>query len=74
MAVNQRRETPHFTDENILTFIRTHEDPCVTAGEIADRFDVTNEAVNYRLKQLRDQGKIRDKRAGASAKVWYPIG
>jgi predicted transcriptional regulator len=62
------------TDERILEFIRTHEDPCVTAGEIAEEFDITNEGVNYRLKKIRDRGDVVEKRVGASAKVWYVSG
>lgn len=63
-----------FSDENILQFIRAHHEPCVTAGDVADEFNVTNEAANYRLKKLMDDGKVADKQAGASAKVWYLIG
>lgn len=74
MAVNQHRKRVHFSDKNIVKFVRSHEDPCVTASEIAAHFDVTNEAVNYRLKQLKEQGALKDKRAGSAAKVWYLIG
>ena len=59
------------TDERILEFIRAHQDPCVTAGEIADEFKITNEGANYRLKKIRDRGEVVEKRVGVSAKVWY---
>lgn len=62
---------PEFSDENILSFVRDHEDPCVTAGEVATHFGVTNEAANYRLNKLKRQAKIVEKRVGSSAKVWY---
>ena len=62
------------TDDEILTFIREHEDPVVTAKEIANEFDVTNGAVNYRLGKLERRGKVRPKEAGSSAVVWYLAG
>jgi predicted ArsR family transcriptional regulator len=62
------------TYETIVEFVRTHDDPCVTAGEIADAFDVTNEAAHYRLKRLKEREQLEDKKVGASAKVWYPVG
>ena len=61
-------------EDAIMNFVRNHEDPCVTAGEIAAEFGVTNEAVNYRLQQLAEEGRLRDKKVGASAKVWYLTG
>jgi len=62
------------TTDEILQFVRGHEDPCVTASEIAAEFGVTNEAANYRLQRLRESGELEVKRAGASANVWYPVG
>lgn len=61
-------------DKDILKFVRTHEDPCVTAGEVAARFDVTNEAANYRLRKLENQCKVGSKTVGASAKIWWVLG
>jgi len=60
--------------ENIVKFARDHDDPCVTAGEIAEAFDVSNEAANYRLRRLKERGELEDKSVGASAKVWYVVG
>lgn len=74
MSTIQDGGGPDFTDENIIQFIQAHEDPCVTAGEIAEEFGVTNEGANYRLGKLRDAGKIAEKDVGASAKVWYLVG
>lgn len=59
MNTDRPNNTTRFSDEKILQFVREHEDPCITAGEIAEAFDVTNEAANYRLKKLRDKGKLK---------------
>jgi len=71
MSTKHGRNRDGFNNMTILNFVRNHEDPCVTATEIADEFSVTNEAVHYRLNQLKEKEKIQDKYVGASAKVWY---
>jgi predicted ArsR family transcriptional regulator len=60
--------------EEVDSFIREHKDPGVTAGEIAEAFDVTNKAASYRLAQLEEQDRVRPKTVGASAKIWFPVG
>lgn len=74
MAIDSSSGNRKMTYEAIVQFVRTHDDPCVTAGEIADAFGVTNEAAHYRLKRLKEREKLEDKKVGASAKVWYPVG
>jgi len=74
MSAPISKNTREFTNMNILKFIRAHEDPCVTASEIAAEFGVTNEAVNYRLNKLKRKGRVTDKTVGASAKIWYAKG
>lgn len=71
MAAKDTKKYKKVTSESILEFVRAHKEPVVTAGEIADEFDMTNNGVNYRLQQLEDDGKLVSKRAGSSAKVWY---
>lgn len=74
MSASTKNMERDFTDESIISFIRGYKDPCVTAGEVAEYFGVTNEAANYRLGKLREAGEIVEKRVGASAKVWYLAG
>lgn len=62
------------TDDELLSFIRNYEDPCLTASELSDEFDLTNDAINYRLYKLKDAGKLETKSVGASARVWYVTG
>jgi repressor of nif and glnA expression len=60
--------------DEVLSFVREHEDPVVTAGEVAERFNVTSRAARYRLAQLDERGQVRGKKVGGSAKVWYATG
>jgi predicted transcriptional regulator len=59
------------TDSEIINFIRDVDDPVVTASDIAEEFDVSNQAVNHRLGQLAEEDKVVRKNVGASAVVWY---
>lgn len=74
MSTKQPANYDEFSNETILQFIRAHEEPCITATEIAEQFGVTNSAVHYRIGQLEDSNKIRAKDVGASATVYYLTG
>lgn len=74
MASATGEEPLEMSRENLRSFIREHEEPVVTAKDVAEAFDITTQAANYRLRQLKDEGKVEDKKVGASAKVWYLIG
>jgi predicted ArsR family transcriptional regulator len=61
--------------DEVRRFVAEHEDPIVKASEVADEFDVTSQAANYRLNQLVERGDVRAKRMGRSAKAyWVPEG
>jgi DNA-binding transcriptional ArsR family regulator len=45
----------------ILTLVRGHERP---AGEIADHFDITPQAVSQHLRVLKDAGLLQERREG----------
>jgi DNA-binding transcriptional ArsR family regulator len=45
----------------ILTLVRDHELP---AGEIAEQFDITPQAVSQHLRVLKDAGLLRERRDG----------
>lgn len=69
----ERRKQKMGIDE-VDSFVRSHEDPVVTASEIADEFDVTPRAARYRLEQLEHDGKVDRKKIGSAAVAWYPRG
>lgn len=45
----------------MLTLVRDHE---LRAGEIADHFDITPQAVSQHLKVLKDAGLLHERREG----------
>lgn len=74
MSTKTGNDTREMSYDSIIEFVRDHEEPVVTAGDVAQEFDVTNGAANYRLKRLKERGEVAEKEVGASAKVWYLVG
>lgn len=54
-------------EEEYLDAIRKHS-PASTS-EVADEVGVTRQGADYRLRQLRDDGKVRAKKVGNSL-IW----
>jgi len=60
-----------FLNEDVLKAIDEHEEPVVTLTDLAEVMDPSREAINPRLKELVESGKLNRKRAGASAVVYW---
>jgi len=74
MAIDSDGRVKKMHPDDVLSFIRTHEDPVVTAREVAENFDATRRGAYQRLSQLSDEDEIAEKSVGANGKVWYIIG
>ena len=59
---------PSVTDEEILEAVETHE-PAATS-EVGEEVGVVRQTADYRLRQLRDEERVRSKKIGASL-VWF---
>jgi len=59
------------TDKDILDLFRDAEDPVLTAGDVADAFDISNQAANKRLSRLEREGDVIRKEVGAAAVVYW---
>jgi len=66
-----RGPKPVVTDEELLDIIREASDPFVTASEVGEAAGVTRQTAHQRLQQLRDDERIRKKKIGASAVIWW---
>lgn len=62
---------PRISDEEILKLVALSPDPIVTAGEIAEKVDMTQQAVNKRLGQLVEDGVLNSRKVGSAAKVYW---
>ena len=65
---NERGQfTPQYDDEEILDAVRDHE-PAGTS-EVANALGCTTQNADYRLRKLRDAGRMESKKVGRSL-VW----
>ena len=75
MTEEQRNErgqfTPQYDDEEVLDAVRDHE-PAGTS-EVADALGCTVQNADYRLRKLRDAGRVEGKKVGQSL-VWILSG
>lgn len=60
--------TGQVTDADVVAAVRAY-DPAATS-EIGDELGVSRQAVDRRLRRLRDDGRISSKKIGASL-VWF---
>ena len=71
MTEEQRNErgqfTPQYDDEEVLDAVRDHE-PAGTS-DVADALGCTTQNADYRLRKLRDAGRVESKKVGRSL-VW----
>ena len=65
---NERGQfTPQYDDEEVLDAVRDHE-PAGTS-DVADALGCTTQNADYRLRKLRDAGRVEGKKVGQSL-VW----
>jgi Mn-dependent DtxR family transcriptional regulator len=59
------------TAEEYIEAIESGDDPFSTASEVAERIGVTRQTAYKHLQRLYDQGRIRKKKIGSSAVIWW---
>lgn len=59
------------TDTDVIELFRNHPDPVLTAGDVAEEFELSRQGANKRLKQLHQKGKLERRKVGARAVVWW---
>jgi len=47
------------------------EDPALTAVEVADELEITQQAAHKRLSQAHDRGEVQRKKTGARSVIWW---
>ena len=58
-------------DDEILQAIAVSPDPIVTASELSEHMDYTDDGVRNRLDDLEEQGLVMSRDVGSRAKVWW---
>lgn len=67
MVVDEGHGNAHYTDQQFMEAVSKYE----TAGttDIADEVGCTARTADYRLKELRDEGRVESKTIGGSL-IW----
>lgn len=65
---NEGRFTQQHTDADVVAAVRAHE-PAATS-EVASELGIARQSADYRLRKLRDSGRVSSKKIGASL-VWF---
>jgi len=71
MSLAEEYSFQDLDDETVLELFRRHSDPSLTAPEVAEAFDVSNQAANNRLRRLTDRGDLHRKKVGGSAVIYW---
>lgn len=61
---------PTVSDDEILSVIRSHEDPVVSTAEVAEDLPIGHQGTLNRLGDLRDGGYVHTKLVG-NARAWW---
>lgn len=58
-------------DYKYLNAVITHPDPAVTAVEIAEILEVSQQAAHKKLSELQERKMMKSKRTGSRSRVWW---
>lgn len=62
---------PSITDDKILVVFQTSPDPFLTTKEVSDQLELGRRGTYDRLTNLADDGRLKRKKVGESAVVWW---
>lgn len=59
------------TTENVMELFERSSDPVLTTMEVANEFDISQQAAYEKLSNLVEDAEIERKKVGARGLVWY---
>ncbi|MFP9062503.1 winged helix-turn-helix domain-containing protein [Natrialbaceae archaeon A-chndr2] len=71
MSNSSSGRRPRATDEEILTVLRSTEDPVLSTAEIADHLPIERRTTLDRLRALEDRNLVQSKQIGGRNTVWW---
>jgi len=72
MSSNAGRKMSEPTYDEVLEFVERNSCPFVTTEDVAEQFpDKAERTIRERLKDLADQKRLRKRRVGPHALVWF---
>lgn len=64
---------PDYKDSDVryIRAIAQNPDPVVTAVEVADRIEVSQQAAHRKLEDMLERNLVRKKKVGSRAVIWW---
>ncbi|KAA9404711.1 hypothetical protein EGO51_18590 [Haloarcula hispanica] len=59
------------TDGELLHYFDTREQPVLSAGDVADEFDIKRQTADRRLKELEEEGELKRIIFGERSQAWW---
>lgn len=59
-------------DSELFRIFANSDDPVLTAVEVAEELDISQQAAHARLSKAHERGEIKRKKTGSRAVVWWP--
>lgn len=59
------------SDADVLKVFALTADPALSAPEVAERLDITQQAAHSRLSRMANDGLLRTKKIGARARIYW---
>ena len=75
MAKRERDEGGLFVEEvtldDVYEAVRNGPEPASTTTDVAEAFDISTEGARRKLTELHEQGRIKKRKIGARAIIWW---
>jgi len=59
------------TQDELREYIRRHEEPFVTASDIAEKLGVARQTAHKHLQRMHEDGELEKNKIGGSAVIWW---
>lgn len=59
------------TQDELVELVRQHDDPFVTANDIADSVGMARQTAHKHLQRAHENGEVEKKKIGSSAVIWW---
>jgi Fic family protein len=59
------------SDNELLSVFSASDDPVLTAVEVADSLDISQQAAYSKLDKAYNEGKLKRKKTGSRSVVWW---
>ncbi|WP_435101791.1 MarR family transcriptional regulator [Halarchaeum sp. P4] len=69
--MSARGPDPRVTTSDLREIIKDHEEPFVTASDIADETGVARQTAHKYLQRLHEEGELERRKIGGSAVIWW---